>query len=55
MENWTDDLMEVITDWMRVHDIAVDEDAVEELRDDINDTLEMLMLRKMSAMMGGRI
>ena len=55
MKEWTDDLMEVIEDWMRVHDITVDEDALEELRDDIEDTLEWKMMMKMSAMMGGRI
>lgn len=55
METWTDELMEVVADWMRVHDIVVDEDALEELQTDMEDTLNMLMLRKMSAMMGGRI
>lgn len=52
---WTDELMEVVEDWMRVHNIAPDEDALEELRTDIDDTLEMLVMRKMSAMMGGRV
>lgn len=55
MKEWADDLMEVITDWMKVHDIAVDEDALEELRDDIDDALEWKMLMKMSAMTGGRV
>lgn len=55
MHEWTDDLMEVVTDWMRVHDIAMDEDALEELRFDISYTLNWKTLVKMSAMMGGRV
>lgn len=55
MERWTDGLMEVITDWMRVHDIVVSEDALEELTEDIEDTLKWKAMMKMSAMMGGRI
>lgn len=52
---WTDELMEVVEDWMRVYDIAPDEDALEGLRNDIDFTLNLLVMRKMSAMMGGRV
>lgn len=55
MHEWTDELVEVVRDWMRVHDIAVDEDALEELADDISDTLNWRTMMNMSAMMGGRI
>lgn len=55
MKEWTDELMEVVEDWMRIHDIAVDEAALEELHADINDTLDWMMLMKMSAITGGRV
>lgn len=55
MHEWTDDLMEVVTDWLRVHDIEVKEDALEELADDMSDALNWRTMMKMSAMMGGRI
>lgn len=55
MHNWTEDILEVVTDWMQAHDLAVDEDALEELANDISDTLNWKTMMKMSAMMGGRI
>lgn len=55
MKEWTDDIMEVFADWLRVHDMEADEDALEELRDDIEDTLEWKLLMKMSALTGGRV
>lgn len=55
MNEWADEILEVVTDWMRVHEIEADEDALEELRDDVKDTLEWKMLMKMSALTGGRV
>lgn len=51
----TEDLMDVIKDALRIHDITITDEIEEELRLDIEDTIEWEIVLEMSNMLGGRI